>query len=347
MLLLPRIYLGTMTFAWNQASHVVDDAVSAAMVQRFMASGGTRVDTARIYSEGETEPMLGRALKSTSGSSNLLVGTKAHPSQPDGLSAAGMRAQLQASLDSLGMTQVEEYYLHQPDTEHALLDSLREAHEMITEGVVKVVGMSNYHADEVERAFELCEEHGLTKPTVFQGLYNPLNRAVEDKLLPLLKRNSCSFVAYNPLAAGLLTGRHHQTGCEDVPQGRFKNNPNYLPRFYTDPNFQAVEAIRVACEAHDLTMVDATYCWLLRHSALSHTDGILLGASSLEQLDANLVACSKAKEARLPPEVRQAFDDAWKTTKQGAFPYWRSYSGDMPNRDLLPQGASYQAHGPK
>ena len=91
-----RIYLGTMTFAWNQASHVVDDAVSAAMLQRFIATGGTRVDTARIYSEGETEPMLGRALKSTSGASGLLVGTKAHPSQPGGLSPEGMRAQLQA-----------------------------------------------------------------------------------------------------------------------------------------------------------------------------------------------------------------------------------------------------------
>lgn len=208
---LPRLYLGTMTFAWNQASSPVDDKIATAFIQRFVAAGGRQVDTARIYAAGETEPMLGRALQS-SGASDLLVGSKAAPSQPGGLSATGMRSQLDASLGAIGVERLAEYYLHQPDTEAALLESLREAHAMVSEGKVGAVGMSNYHASEVARAFELCAEHGLTKPSVYQGLYNPLNRAVEEELLPVLRAHGCSFVAFNPLAAGLLTGAHKRDG---------------------------------------------------------------------------------------------------------------------------------------
>ena len=157
--------------------------------------------------------------------------------------------------------------------------------------------------------------------------------------------NGCSFIAYNPLAAGLLTGKHAPGG--DVPAGRFKDNPNYLPRFYTDANFAALQAIAAACNAAGVAVLDATYAWMLRHSALGEADGLLLGASSLEQLDANLGACAKAADGALPPPVVAAFDAAWATTKDGAFAYWRSYSADMPGREGLDQGASYTAHGPK
>ena len=100
----------------------------------------------------------------------------------------------------------------------------RTVDEFVRAGTVQHVGMSNYHAREVARAFALCEAHGLQKPTVFQGLYNPLNRLVEEELLPLLKEHECAFIAYNPLAAGLLTGRHASADGA-VAAGRFKDNP--------------------------------------------------------------------------------------------------------------------------
>jgi aflatoxin B1 aldehyde reductase len=172
-----------------------------------------------------------------------------------------------------------------------------------------------------------------------------LNRMVEKDLLPLLKANNCSFVAYNPLAAGLLAGKH--TSIDKVQKGRFQNNPNYLPRFYTPANFAAMELIRKACEKGGLSMVEATFRWLLCHSALGEDDGVLLGASSVAQLDQNLEACRKAAASekgggRLSDDVLQAFEEGWKLTEDaGAFPYWRSYSSDMPNREALHQGASY------
>lgn len=246
----------------------------------------------------------------------------------------------------MGIDVVGEYYLHQPDTENSLLESLECVHELITGGKVKSLGLSNYHVSEVSRVFELCEKHGLTKPSVYQGLYNPLNRIVEDELLPILKANGCSFVAYNPLAAGLLTGKHKRSETDgDVKNGRFKNNPNYLPRFYTNENFDAVESIQAACDEDGISIVEATFKWLLRHSALTESDGVLLGASSIMQLDQNLEACLSAvrNENPLSQKVLKAFDDGWRITENIAFPYWRSYSSDMPNRDNLDQGASYSA----
>jgi aflatoxin B1 aldehyde reductase len=157
-----------------------------------------------------------------------------------------------------------------------------------------------------------------------------------------LKENGCSFVAYNPLAAGLLTGKHKTK--DEVLQGRFKNNENYLPRFYTPSNFEAIRLIHDQCETDQISMVEATYRWLLRHSCLGETDGFLLGASSVDQLDQNLAACmAAATKDELSADMLQAFDKAWELIKENPFPYWRSYSLDMPNRESLDPGASYNA----
>eukprot|EP00591_Stephanopyxis_turris_P014837 CAMPEP_0195539888 /NCGR_PEP_ID=MMETSP0794_2-20130614/50293_1 /TAXON_ID=515487 /ORGANISM="Stephanopyxis turris, Strain CCMP 815" /LENGTH=350 /DNA_ID=CAMNT_0040673947 /DNA_START=55 /DNA_END=1107 /DNA_ORIENTATION=- len=346
-----------MTFGWSgQTSSIVDEAVAGSMLEKFIDhtphSDMVHIDTARIYAGGKTEHILGSAMRQIDNgkTTSTTIGTKAHPSQPGGLSAEGIQNQLKESLSAMDIKSVGEFYLHQPDTEHSLLESLRAAHDLKTQGLIQGIGMSNYHASEMKRAFRLCEEHNLTKPTVFQGLYNPLNRMVEKELLPVLKENGCSFVAYNPLAAGLLTGKHSRPsseegigGGDEVKDGRFKNNQNYLPRFYTSTNFEALEAIRDACEASGLSMVEATFRWILCHSALGDNDGILLGASSIGQLEDNLSACGKATTEDLPEPVLKALNDAWHVTSDGAFPYWRSYSSDMPGGEDLDQGASYSA----
>lgn len=342
---LPEVYFGTMTFGWSQASSKVDDQVSSEMLKKYVDLGGVQVDTARIYSAGETELILGRILPQFS-SRKLVLGTKVHPSQQAGLSEQGIRTQLEESLKAMKVSSVDVLYLHQPDPDHDLKESLQCVQDLIKEGVIARYGMSNYSALEVERCCTLCKDHGWSMPSIYQGLYNPLNRLVEEDLLPVLRKYGVSFVAYNPLAAGLLTGKHAQPGpASEVLPGRFKDNPNYLPRFYTEPNFDALAPIRSACEAAEVSMVAATYAWLLKHSALSAEkgDGILLGASTTSQLEENLKACHQP--AQLPEPLLAAFDAAWPKVRAAGdvFPYWRSYSKDQPGRDSLPPGAAYSA----
>mmetsp|Transcript_30405 Transcript_30405/g.66827 ORF Transcript_30405/g.66827 Transcript_30405/m.66827 type:complete len:403 (+) Transcript_30405:55-1263(+) len=360
----PRLYLGTMTFGWSQSSSKVDTTAAVEMTRHFLqADTDSRVtghdgnklhyvDTARIYAGGKTEKIFGEVLSALQSDhpaerNSIVLGTKAHPSQPGGLSERGMLDQFAASLDAMGVENVGEYYLHQPDPNVPLLESLRCADKLVKTGKVCSIGMSNYHSSEMERCFELCEEHGLTKPSIYQGLYNPLNRAIEKDLLPVLRKHKCVFIAYNPLAAGLLTGKHTKRDEDKAIAGRFKKNPNYLPRFYTPSNFEAVEMIRGACDEAGLSMVEATYKWLLRHSALTAEDGVLLGASSMTQLEQNMEACNAAADkdgGELNGAVLEAFEKAWAITNEaGVFPYWRSYSCDMPDRENLDQGASYDA----
>lgn len=168
---LPRLYLGSMTFGWSSSSSPVPPPVAASLLSSYLSSFPPSpplppvLDTARIYAGGATEGIVG-AILPTDTSLPPLLGTKAHPSQPGGLSPAGIRAQLSASLAELGRESVHEFYLHQPDPASPLLESLRTLSALVDEGRIEKIGLSNYHAAEVERAFELCGEHGLHKPSV-------------------------------------------------------------------------------------------------------------------------------------------------------------------------------------
>jgi len=370
---IPLLYLGTMTFGWTQTSSKVTEPIALEMMNRFIDYQSTRlnpdndektkiyIDTARIYAGGKTERILGCTLskiKSTYKKKNVMldlkIGTKAHPSQPHGLSYDGIQSQFQTSLDSMHLSAVDEFYLHQPDTENSLLESLQKAHELVKNNQVTTIGMSNYHVSEVRRAFDLCDEFSLTKPSVYQGLYNPFNRSVEKDLFPLLQEHNCAFIAYNPLAAGFLTGKHMRSNLmeDEVQKGRFNNNPNYLPRFFTHSNFDALDILRESCRKEGISLVEASFRWLLLHSSLDveKKDGIVLGFSSMVQLEENLAGCDAAATlGPLPQTIVAAFDQAWDLIQEkgAVFPYWRSYSSDMPNKDNLDHGASYSANKAK
>lgn len=238
-----------MTFGWSQASTPVTKSIGTEMILHAHLAGVNYIDSARIYSGGATEPLVGECLKENSNPSLIMDGllkvtTKAHPSQVNGLSSIGLEKQLKDSLSALGLRHVDEFYLHQPDPENDLKESLQAANTLYEQGYIRRLGMSNYHEAEVERAVLLCRENNWIVPSIYQGLYNPLNRRIEKTLLPILRKYNIDFVAFNALAAGLLTGKHNEGG--DVPAGRFKDNINYLPRFYTNNNFNAIELIKAS-----------------------------------------------------------------------------------------------------
>ena len=200
---LPRLP-GNDELRLAQASAKCDAAVASEMLNasRRMAQPPRHGASTRVGRRISCAEAIER-----SGISDWRLGSKAAPSADQGLSPEGIHGQFDASRNALQMDgALDEYFLHQPDPQHSLEESLQTMDVLVGMNVVREVGLSNFHVDEVKRAFDICDEYGC--PSVYQGLYN-LSIDWSRTTSPFLREN-VRFVAYNGLAAGLLTGKHRQ-----------------------------------------------------------------------------------------------------------------------------------------
>lgn len=162
---------------------------------------------------------------------------------------------------------------------------------------------------------------------IYQGMYNALTRGAESELLPALRRYGLAFYAYNPLAAGIFSGKY--TSVDDRPaEGRFSDvdserGTRYRERYFRPAVFEALAVIEPVATREGLTLVEVAIRWLVHHSGLKVADGgpdgVVLGVSSLAQLEQNLDAMEAGP---LPEAVVQALDAAWKTVKPESSDYW-------------------------
>eukprot|EP00164_Ancoracysta_twista_P005638 GFYU01007731.1.p1 GENE.GFYU01007731.1~~GFYU01007731.1.p1 ORF type:complete len:373 (+),score=103.99 GFYU01007731.1:34-1152(+) len=321
------VLLGTMTFGWNQASSKVDDQKATEMVDAFLSAGHNEIDTAYMYAGGETEKILGRILHSKKRIHGCLVATKANPwtqmPKTGNLTPEKTAEQLNTSLERMKVESCDTFYLHAPDTSTRIESTLEAVDKLHKAGKFKVLGLSNYQSWEVVHIWHVCDKNGWVKPTVYQGMYNPITREIERELIPALRKLGMRLVVYNPLAAGLLTGKHDR---DNVPEGRFKNNKMYMSRFWKDSFFNSLDLVKKACDEEKIKMSDAAFYWLQYHSKLSTelNDGVIIGASNMDHLKANLKALKNSKP--LPESIVTAFNEAWKSCKHDCPSYERGYS---------------------
>lgn len=310
----PRVILGTMTFGKQ-----VDQKQSARMVEAFLARGHVELDTAYSYVDGKTEEILGQILPAVSG--RLILATKANPWAGGGLNPESVREQLETSLRRLRREAVDIFYLHAPDLNTPISVTLAACQSLFREGKFKELGLSNYAAWQVADICHICRRESWVCPTVYQGMYNAITRDVERELFPALRAFGLRFYAYNPLAGGLLTGKHTDVHVEPA-EGRFSGNPMYLERYWKAVYFGAVQRIREACRDAGLAMTAAALRWAMRHSMMRAElgDGCILGASTLVHLEENLTA---VEGDALPPEVTRAFDEAWADARPACPKYFR------------------------
>jgi aryl-alcohol dehydrogenase-like predicted oxidoreductase len=296
-----RLCFGTMTFG-----KPVDQATATEMVDRCIDEGINFFDTANLYQLGLAESMLGEAMRGKR--DKLIVATKVRGRMGDGPDGAGLskRALFRAIEDSLKRLQtdyVDLYYLHQPDYEVPIEETLSAMEELIKQGKVRYPGTSNYSGWQVCEMLWIAGEQGYAPPYVSQPMYNLLARGIEQEYLPMAKKYDVTVIAYNPLAGGLLSGKHSQG---TIPAGtRFDNNSMYQDRYWHAENFAAVEKLKMAAKNAGRSLVSVAMNWLLNHTP---TDCVLVGATRMEQLEQNLAAC---EEGPLPPEVLEACDEVW------------------------------------
>lgn len=290
------------------------------MVERFLASGRNEIDTAYVYNDGECERLLGECLREVPAERYSLA-TKANPRVTGRMDRDSVFAQLEESLNRLRVDHVDVFYLHFPDPDTPIAETIEACADLYARGLFRELGVSNFPVSLVEEMGPFCEEYGCPRPSVFEGVYNALSRKAEEGLFPALDRLGVRFYAYNPLAGGMLTGRYRTK--EDVPEdGRFAVRPNYRNRYWKDSYFQALGLIGSACDAEGIPMAEASLRWLANHSMLSESraDAVIVGASRLSQLEQNLRALEAGP---LPPSIIDAFEGAWSLTSADAPEYYR------------------------
>ena len=316
-----KLILGTMTFGESVFNPQAGEFINA-----FLDAGYEELDTAYVYNDGTCERLLGEVLPGLG--RPYKIATKVNPRISGRLDGEAAYKQVNESLERMNLPSVDTVYLHFPDPKTPVESVLEAMADLHSQGKFKELGLSNFPAWMVTDVWHICDSRGWVKPTVFQGIYNPLTRKAETELNACLNHFGMRFYAYNPLAGGLLTGRYGH--YEDAPtDGRFTHRPNYQGRYWKKSFFEAVDLIRKAGEKYGINTIEATYRWLAFHSMLdgNRGDAILIGASKLGHLQQNM---DTLKAGPLPEEMVQAFEQAWAVTKADSPEYFTLYTGQVP-----------------
>ena len=202
-----------------------------------------------------------------------------------------------------------------------MAQTLEACFELFQQGKFRHFGLSNFAAWQVAEVVELCRRNGWMEPEVYQGMYNALTRDVERELFPCLRNYGMRFYAYNPLAGGLLTGKH--LSMEQIPEdGRFNRERGYVERYWRRDYFDVLQELQGACANHGIKPVEVAMSWLVNHALLESDrgDGIILGASSVAHLEQNMAACA---QAQLPQAILDILDRGWEIIKPNCFRYFR------------------------
>ena len=289
------------------------------MIETFGEYGYSELDTAYVYNEGESERLIGMALKNLN--RPFSIATKINPRITGRLDKDAVLSQFSESLQRMKLGHVDILYLHFPDPNTPVESALEACAQLHEEGKFHELGLSNFPAWLVAEAYNICKQRGWILPAVYEGLYNPLSRHAERELNKALDYYGMRFYAYNPLAGGLMTDKYKDKAIKD---GRFTNRPNYQKRYWHDSYFDAIDEIKSVCEKYDINITEAAYRWLAYHSMLNpeRGDGIIIGASCREQLIQNI---SYVNKGCLPDDVVKAIEDAWTISKADAPEYFTIY----------------------
>ena len=309
-----RACFGTMTFGSQ-----VDEKTAQEMVAYCLEQGINFFDTANVYQLGTSEELLGKALQGKRG--QVVLASKVRGKmgdEPDqsGLSKNSILRAVEESLRRLRTDYLDIYYLHQPDYEVPLEETLEAMEMLVKGGKVRYPASSNYSSWQVSQMICLAEKRNYRPALIAQQMYNLLARGVEQEFVPMARESGVSLIAYNPLAGGLLTGKHSNKNSI-APGTRFDKNSMYQDRYWHEENFRAVRRLQEIARKSGRSLISLALNWLLHHTL---TDCIVLGSSRLEQLEQNLAVI---EEGGLPPEVVEACDVVWRELRGPAPVYNR------------------------
>jgi 1-deoxyxylulose-5-phosphate synthase len=310
-----EICLGTMTFAGQ-----CDETTGLEILDTAAERGVTFLDTADAYpippdpeTAGRTEAVIGRWFAANGRRDEFVLATKCrirvgNGPNDQGLSRRHILAACAASLRRLQTDYVDLYQAHMFDAETPLDETLRAFEDLVRSGMVRYIGCSNYAAWQLALALGLSERASLARYDCIQPRYNILFREIEAELLPLCRDQGVGVMVYNPLAGGLLTGKHARDQ-PPRPGTRFTlgvSGELYRERYWHAAQFDAVETLRDHCQARNLNLATVSAAWVLAQPGVT---AAIVGASRPEQLTDTLAAT----DLTLDEETRAVCDALWWT----------------------------------
>jgi aryl-alcohol dehydrogenase-like predicted oxidoreductase len=288
-----RLAFGAMTFtAGNRdigAVFKVGAQLADQLVGRALDAGINLFDTADGYAGGESETLLGAALKSRRDAVVITtkVGFRTGPALTQaGLSRRHILWSVDQSLRRLGTDWIDLYVAHREDPHTPLEETLAAFDSVVRAGKVRYLGFSNWSAWKAAAALEIQKANGLAPFTHAQMNYSLLGRDVERDVIPMLQRYGLGLTVWSPLASGFLSGKYTRDNLTDA-DNRFSGF-DILP-FEKEHGFAVVERLRTLAKARGATVAQVAIAWLLAKPAVS---SVILGASKLHQLEDNLGAAS-------------------------------------------------------
>lgn len=296
---------GTMTLGGTVEKSASRDLLSLAWDR-----GINFIDTANTYNKGESERIVGKWLKDKGIRDRAIIASKVRYPVGDDPNTAGLApkvlmTEVEASLRRLGTDYLDIYYLHQPDDDTPLETTWRCLDALVASGKVRYIGLSNFAAWQVVDAIRIAEHNGWVRPTVIQSMYNLITRTLETEFLPMTMAHDLGTCVYNPLAGGLLTGKHSATG-KAKKATRLSDNEMYRKRYWHPRQRKAAKMFAETARAFDRTPVEMAVRFLLDRAEV---DVVLLGATRSDQLDETL---SVADAPPLTNEETAKCDEIWR-----------------------------------
>lgn len=298
-LMVSQLCLGAMTFGSGFFGiGEVDQGLADRMVARALDAGINFFDTADVYSRGESEQILGRALKNAGvRRDEVVVATKVRGSMSDaaqegigdvnnvGLSRKHILAGCDASLQRLGTDYIDLYQIHGYDPVVPWEETLRALDDLVRQGKVHYVGCSNLAVRHIMKANALADMPGYARFISLQAYYSLVGRDLEHELLPLCHEEGLGVMVWSPLAGGFLTGKYRREDEHD-PEGARRTNFDFPP-VDKETGYDVVEALDAMATSKNATIPQLALGWLLHQPGVS---SIIIGAKTMDQLEDNLGA---------------------------------------------------------
>jgi len=293
--LVSELCLGTMTFGgrgyWT-AIGTLDQSLANRLVARALDAGVNLIDTADVYSEGLAEEITGRAIaQSGRKRSDIVLATKVFGVTGEGPNDRGASRNhimngARASLKRLGTDYIDLYQIHGFDTVTPIDETVRALEDLVRQGHVRYVGVSNWQAWTIMKALGIADRHGWQRLSTLQAYYTIAGRDLEREIAPLLQSEGLGLMVWSPLAGGLLSGKYSRDG--NAPGGSRRVSFDFPP-VDRDRAFKVIDVMRGVAETHGVSIARIALAWLLHRPFVT---SVIVGAKSVEQLDDNLAAAN-------------------------------------------------------